>query len=81
MTIFTHYYPPYPAIAKDHATDLVDGVCGNCGSPAINAFENSCKECLEDHGLSTFPLYTYPSELMCNYKQHKDARTYFIFGY
>lgn len=56
------------------------GVCGNCGLPAINAFENSCRECLEDHGLSSFPLYTYPSVLMHMTKEQVEAAMYYMLG-
>jgi len=58
-----------------------EGVCGNCGLPAINAFEFICTECCIDVGLSTFPFYVYTSELMDNSSDAKAKRLFFLRGY
>lgn len=59
----------------------IAGVCGNCDSPAINAFEFICTTCCIDVGLSTFPYYTYTSELMDNSTSAKAKRLFFVLGY
>lgn len=61
--------------------EINNGVCGNCNALAINPFEDVCKQCCDDHGLSSFPEYVYPSLLSYSIgvKSHQ-ARNYFIYG-
>lgn len=57
-----------------------NGTCGNCGKPAINAFETICNDCCDDLGITSFPHYTYPSELTHNSFKHKELRMFFFHG-
>lgn len=63
------------------STTIPNGECGGCGSPAINAFETICSDCCKDLGLSAFPYYTYPSELMYSNLDSKAKRTFYIRGH
>lgn len=59
------------------------GTCGDCGSPAFDNVDTICKECARHYGISTFPEYTYQSELNTpniNSDTQRAKRKYFFFG-
>ena len=62
------------------STVVPQGKCGDCGSPAFDNVSAICKTCAPYYGVSTFPEYTYPSELMYKNTDASTKRKYFITG-
>ena len=62
------------------STVVPQGKCGDCGSPAFDNVSSICKSCAPYYGVSTFPEYTYPSELMYINLDAVLKRSYFMSG-
>lgn len=60
------------------STVVPQGKCGDCGSPAFDNVCSICKDCAPYYGVSLFPTYTYPSELLFNEAHHCELRKFFM---